>query len=115
MKSIRKENDYLATNHDSIIKLDKSHDYIIINSIYPIYEFKINEIEFNESDNSFTDIDLLYSVDLLEAHKNVVIRKEILNNPNFKISFKNPYNYFINILPIKTENGNINFKTELKK
>lgn len=113
--TIKKENEYKSTNADSIIKLDKSHDYIIINSMYPIYEFKINEIQFNETDDTFTEIDLLYSTDLLEANQNIIIRKEVLYNPNFKISFKSPYGYLINILPKNIENKGVFFITEVKK
>lgn len=112
--TIRSEENYEIEEADTIIKLDKKKNYIIINSKYPLTSFKINEIEYQENGN-YIEIDLLYNNELIETNNNIVIRKEILQIPNFKISFYNQYNYLVNILPILNENNEINFITNIQK
>lgn len=112
--TIRNEENFTTNDSDLIIKLDKKKNYIIINTSYPLTNFKINEIEYQE-DNTYKEIDLLYASDTIEANKTIIIRKEILQTPNFKISFYSPYNYLINILPISNENNEINFITTINK
>lgn len=104
----------IIDDNNLIIKLDKQKNYIVINSLYPLTNFKINEIEYQE-DGNYKEIDLLYSINSVDANKTIVIRKEILQKPNFKISFYSPYNYLINILPISSKNNEINFITNINK
>lgn len=113
--TIRNEVNYEVNEEESFIKLDKNENYIIINSLYALYDFKINQIEYNSSDNTYTEIDLLYAINVIEENKNIIIRKEILTTPSFKISFKNQYGYLVTILPFYNEDNNINFATEIKK
>ncbi len=112
--TIRNENNYDVQDGDSFIKLDKKNDYIIINSLYPLYNFKINQIEL-DNNNSFKEIAPLYSIDTIDKQTNIVIRKEILKDPDFKISFKNQYGYLANILPFRNDNNEVNFLTKIEK
>ena len=111
--TIRSELDYEAKPEETFVKLDKSNNYIIINSIYPLYDFKINQVEKDSTD--FKEISLLYSAESIDKKRNIIIRKEVLDNPDFKISFRNQYNYFVTILPFTNDNNEINFITDIKK
>ena len=113
--TIRTEKNYTNNKNDALIRLDKSNDYIIINSSYPLNNFKINEIEYNKKNDKFTDIDLLYSINYFDSNVKIIIRKKILRNPDFRISFITPYNYLITILPILNENNEINYITSITK
>lgn len=111
--TIRSELNYEAKPEETFVKLDKSNNYIIINSIYPLYDFKINQVEKDGTD--FKEISLLYSAESIDKKRNIIIRKEVLDNPDFKISFRNQYNYFVTILPFINDNNEINFITDIKK
>lgn len=104
--------DYQESNDDINIRLDKSSEYIIINTSETITNFKINEIEFN--DNYFDEINLIYQKDIIEPNR-IVIRKLLGDMPNYKISFMNNYGYTFHIVPTYDGiTGNIVFKTEIK-
>lgn len=113
--TIRTEEYYDNKDNDIIIKLDREKDFTIINSSYPLNNFKINEVEYDEQNNSYVDIDLIYSNDIIEVNNDIVIRKKVLHNPNFKISFNTQYNYLITILPILNENNEVNYITNIEK
>lgn len=98
-----------------VIKLNKNNDYIVINNSLLINNFKINEIEYNKKANNYIETDLLYSYQQIKNNQAIIIRKEILENPNFIISFTNPYNYLSTILPIINESNEINFITNIDK
>ena len=99
---------YEEISNDFNIRLDKSSSYIIIENTNGITNFKINEIEY--IDDSYEEINLIYSKNLIDTN-NVVIRKDLISNPNIKISFINNYGYSINIIP-KLDNNNITFEIE---
>lgn len=107
--TIRTEKNYDVKNEDTYVALDKSSSYIIINSTYPLYDFKINQFENNE------EVALLYSAGTITNKRNIVIRKEVGDEYSFKISFKNQYNVLTTILPLMNENNEINFITDVKK
>lgn len=107
--TIRTEKNYDVKNEDTYVALDKSSSYIIINSTYPLYDFKINQFENNE------EVALLYSTGTITNKRNIVIRKEVGDEYSFKISFKNQYNVLTTILPLMNENNEINFITDVKK
>lgn len=113
--NIRTEQNYDDKEKDIIIKLDRENDFTIINSIYPLNNFKINEIEYDNENQSYTETDLIYSNDILETNNDIIIRKQILHNPNFKISFTTQYNYLVTILPILNENNEVNYITNIEK
>lgn len=101
---------YEENNKDFNIKLDKNNDYIVINKNESISNFKINEIEY--TDNDYEEINLIYSEDLIDKNS-IVIRKDLINNPNIKISFINSYGYTVNIIPVLEEESII-FNTKIK-
>lgn len=113
--TIYSEINYINNNNDMIIKLDKNDNFIIINTTLPIKNFKINEIEYDKKTNNYIETDLLYSYEQIKNNQTIIIRKEILQKPNFIISFINTYNYFVTILPIINENNEINFITNIDK
>ena len=97
--------EYNENNKDYIIKLDKNNSYLVINSIYDLYNFKINEINNNE------EVNLLYSKDIINKGK-ILIRKKDINN--IKISFETEYNYIITIIP-EINNDIITYKKTYKQ
>ncbi len=97
---------YNENELDEIIKIDKNNNYIIINTIYDLYNFSINKIKPNE--NGYEEIDLIYKKDFVNSG-NIVIRKDDFTD--IKISFLNKYNYMINIIPY-VENDELKFKQE---
>lgn len=111
--TIRNEKDYTVEQDATFVKLDKGNNYIIINSIYPLYEFKINQIEIKNEE--IKEISLLYSAEVIDKKRNIIIRKEVMKNSDFMITFKNQYGYTVNIVPIINDNNEINFVTEQKK
>lgn len=113
--TIRNETNYINNANDMIIKLDKKDNFIIININLPITNFKINEIEYKEKTDNYIETDLLYSYEEVKKNETIIIRKDILQKPNFIISFTNIYNYLVTILPIINENNEINFITNINK
>ena len=96
---------YEENDKDEIIKIDKGNKYLIINSLYDIFNFSINEIKLNN--DSYEEINLLYNKEKIT--NNIVIRKNDFRN--IKISFSTKYNYVINIIPY-LENDTIKFKKQ---
>ena len=113
--TITSEIDYKYSNEDIYIKLEKVNQYIILSSELPIYNLKINEIEYDKNNNSYKEINLLYSTNEIEPNKNVIIRKDILTEANFKISFETPYNYQINIIPTLNNEQIVDFQTQIQQ
>ena len=111
--TIRNEKGYTVEQDATFVKLDKGNNYIIVNSIYPLYEFKINQIEIKNEE--IKEISLLYSAEVIDKKRNIIIRKEVMKNSDFMITFKNQYGYTVNIVPIINDNNEINFVTEQKK
>lgn len=104
---INYEKNYKKNADDININLDKTSNYIIIKIKGQIKNFKINEIEYK--DNTYKDIDLLYEEKLI-SNQTIAIRKSInIENPDIRISFSNPYNYNISIIPTY-QDGKIKFK-----
>lgn len=106
--NIKYVENYEENNNDFNIRLDKSSSYIVIENTEGINNFKINEIEYIE--DTYEEIDLIYSEFLINKDK-VIIRKNLISDPNIKISFINNYGYIVNIIPILNDN-NISFKIE---
>ena len=98
-------NNYEENENDEIIKIDKNDNYIIINTLYELYDFSINEIKQNN--DTYEEINLIYNKDMIDKN-NIVIRKDDFTN--IKISFSNKYNYMVTIVPY-LENETIKFKT----
>ena len=88
--------------------IEKSSSYVVLENTQGISSFKINEIEY--IDDTYEEIDLIYSEFLINKDK-VIIRKNLISDPNIKISFINNYGYIVNIIPILNDN-NISFKIE---
>lgn len=101
--------DYKENEEDFNIRLDKSNDYIVINTDENISNFKINEIEYIE--DNYAEVDLIYSEEVIDKN-NIVIRKNLTDNCNIKISFTNSYGYVVNIIPLLKDN--ISFNIEIK-
>lgn len=101
--------DYKENDEDFNIRLDKSNDYIVINTDENISNFKINEIEYIE--DNYAEVDLIYSEEVIDKN-NIVIRKNLTDNCNIKISFTNSYGYVVNIIPLLKDN--ISFNIEIK-
>ena len=99
-------NNYEDNSNDEIIKIDKNDNYIIINSMYDLYNFSINEIKVNN--NEYEEIDLIYNKDFINKN-NIIIRKDDFTN--IKISFSTKYNYIVNIIPY-LEDEILKFKKE---
>ena len=106
--NIKYAENYDIDGNEFNIKLDKSIFYIILENTKGITNLKINEIEYT-SDN-YEEIDLIYDKDLIIENK-IIIRKNLISNPNIKISFINNYGYIVNIIPI-VNNNNITFEIE---
>lgn len=105
-------NNYSEDNKDINIRLDKSDEYVIIDTNEQITNFKINEIEFK--DDYYEEINLLYQKDIIGPNR-IVIRYSIEELPNYKISFTNKYGYTFNIIPTYDGiTGKIIFETEVK-
>lgn len=88
---------YEANNNDKTILLDKTSNYIVINFGKKVSNLKINEIEMEN--DTFKDVDLLYSQDDVKESK-LVIRKSVSYDvPDIRISFENEYHYVVSIIP----------------
>lgn len=106
--NIKYVENYEESSGDFNIRLDKSSSYIVIENTLGISNFKINVIEYIE--DSLEEIDLIYNEFLINKNR-VIIRKNLITDPNIKISFINNYGYSVNVIPILTDN-NITFKIE---
>lgn len=106
---------YESNDDDTYIKLDKVNQYITLSSELPIYNLKINEIEYDKEELSYKEINLLYSIESIEANKKIVIRKNVVDEATFKISFETPYNYQVNIIPVLNAQQEIRFQTEINQ
>lgn len=96
----------------TLVSLDKTSNYIVLNLYDYIKNFKINEIEMDDS--SYQDVDLLYEKDSIDKG-NIVIRKSInYDKPDIKISFQSLYGLNISIIPQYDSSGKVNFKVEQK-
>ena len=113
--TLSNENDYNYNNEDIYVKLEKANQYIILSSQLPIYNFKINEIEYDNNTDSYKEINLLHSIDEIIPNRKVVIRKDILTETNFKISFETPYNYQVNIIPTLNNEQIVEFQTQINQ
>ena len=47
--------------------------------------------------------------------KNIIIRKDILTDANFKISFETPYNYQVTIIPTLNNEQMVEFQTQINQ
>ncbi len=106
---INYEENYINAENDLNINLDKTSNYIVIKLNGMIKDFKINEIEYE--DDTYKDIDLLYEKDEID-NQAITIRKSVnYGKPDIRISFSNPYNYRVSIIPIY-EDEEIKFDTK---
>lgn len=101
---------YEESEKDFNIRLDKSNDYIVINTNETVSNLKINEIEYN--DDKYEEINLIYNEELIDKN-NIVIRKNLMNRPNIKINFINNYGYVVSIIPTANDNNEITFNIEI--
>ena len=95
----------LVDNYDydekeAIIKLNKSNSYLVLDVNEDIYNFKIHQIEKNNG--AIQEIDLLYDSEFID--KKILIRIYKNNINNYKINFKNKYNYDFEIFLNYNEN-----------
>lgn len=95
----------LVDNYDydekeAIIKLNKSNSYLVLDVNEDIYNFKIHQIERNNG--AIQEIDLLYDSEFID--KKILIRIDKNNINNYKINFKNKYNYDFEIFLNYNEN-----------
>lgn len=95
----------LVDNYDydekeAIIKLNKSNSYLVLDVNEDIYNFKIHQIEKNNG--AIQEIDLLYDSEFID--KKILIRIDKNNINNYKINFKNKYNYDFEIFLNYNEN-----------
>ncbi len=80
---------YDFEENDTIIKLDKTDSYLVLDVVDDIYNFKIHQIERNN--DAIQEIDLVYDSEFID--KKILIRIDKNNISNYKINFKNKYNY----------------------
>lgn len=95
----------LVDNYDydekeAIIKLNKSNSYLVLDANEDIYNFKIHQIEKNNG--AIQEIDLLYDSEFID--NKILIRIDKNNINNYKINFKNKYNYDFEIFLNYNEN-----------
>ena len=91
---------YDYEENDTIIKLDKSDSYLVLDIVDDIYNFKIHQIERNN--DAIQEIDLVYNNEFI--NKKILIRIDKKNIGNYKINFKNKYNYDFEIFLNYNEN-----------
>ena len=91
---------YDYEENDTIIKLDKSDSYLVLDVSDDIYNFKIHQIERNN--DAIQEIDLVYNNEFI--NKKILIRIDKKNIGNYKINFKNKYNYDFEIFLNYNEN-----------
>ena len=108
------DNTYESKADDLLIKLDNVSNFIIITFNENVYNFKINTVDF--TNNLFEDTNLLYSLNKINSNQKIVIRKKIDESAsNIRISFENPYNYIVSIIPVyKPETNTIDYISEFK-
>ncbi|MCM1370732.1 MAG: hypothetical protein NC181_02430 [Clostridium sp.] len=105
-------NKYEEDPNDLLIKVDKSDNYIIINTSYELYDFKINEIKINDNDIiNYEEVNLIYENEHIKNF-NIIIRKSEISN--IKITFRNKYNYLVTIIPY-LEDDEIKFNITFKQ
>ncbi len=111
--TIEYTNNHEINEDDHNVLLDKTSNYIIIKLDEKVKNFKINAIE--PQNNEYKDIDLLYHKNDLDK-KTIVIRRSInFGAPDIKISFENPYNYLVSIIPTyNEEEEKVEFNTSYK-
>ena len=93
-------NYYMEYKKEAIIKLNKSNSYLVLDVNEDIYNFKIHQIEKNNG--AIQEIDLLYDSEFID--KKILIRIDKNNINNYKINFKNKYNYDFEIFLNYNEN-----------
>lgn len=91
---------YDSEENDTIVKLDKSDSYLVLDIVDDVYNFKIHQIERNN--DAIQEIDLVYDNELI--NKKILIRIDKNNISNYKINFKNKYNYDFEIFLNYNEN-----------
>lgn len=91
---------YDYNEKEAIIKLNKSNSYLVLDVNEDIYNFKIHQIEKNNG--AIQEIDLLYDSEFID--KKILIRIDKNNINNYKINFKNKYNYDFEIFLNYNEN-----------
>lgn len=91
---------YDFEENDTIVKLDKSDSYLVLDIVDDVYNFKIHQIERNN--DAIQEIDLVYDNELI--NKKILIRIDKNNISNYKINFKNKYNYDFEIFLNYNEN-----------
>lgn len=79
------------------IKIDNSSKCLILETSKILYNFKINSISMTH--DYLEETDLLYEKDEVKSNE-IMIRVDILDKVNIKISFDTKYNYTISMLPI---------------
>ena len=91
---------YDLEENDTIVKLDKSDSYLVLDIVDDVYNFKIHQIERNS--DAIQEIDLVY--DNAFINKKILIRIDKNNISNYKINFENKYNYDFEIFLNYNEN-----------
>lgn len=91
---------YTYDENDTIIKLDKSDSYLVLDIADDIYNFKIHQIERNN--DTIQEVDLVYENEFI--NKKILIRIDKNNISSYKINLKNKYNYDFEIFLNYNEN-----------
>ena len=91
---------YTYDENDTIIKLDKSDSYLVLDIADDIYNFKIHQIEKNN--DTIQEVDLVYENEFI--NKKILIRIDKNNISSYKINLKNKYNYDFEIFLNYNEN-----------
>ncbi|NLL44198.1 MAG: hypothetical protein GX247_00830 [Mollicutes bacterium] len=103
--TIEYKTNYKNNENNLLIKLDNSNNFFIINTTLPISNLRINDIEY--VNNNYIDINLVYNNNNIINDNIILIRRTInKETPDFRISFTNPYNYIVSIIPIYDKTNN---------
>lgn len=88
---------YDKCEENKSIKIDNSSYCLFLKTNEMLYNFKINSISMTH--DYLEETDLLYEKDEVKSNE-IMIRVDILDKVNIKISFDTKYNYTISMLPI---------------
>lgn len=114
------DNSFLDAKYDKCednksIKIDNSSNCLFLKTNEIIYNFRINSITMTY--DYLEETDLLYEKDEVKSNA-IMLRVDILNKANIKISFNTKYNYTISMLPIydiEEDKLNLNLTSVQKK
>ena len=85
------------TNNDYVIKINNTNNCLTLNTNQILYNFKINSLILIE--DYLTENNMLFQKDEIR-YNNIVIKINLTNNFDHKISFDTKYNYSISVQPI---------------